>query len=74
LEKTAEKLRGHAGLLETLQAYLANNLSLKETALELHVHINTLHYRLKQITEVTGIDPKTTEGIALFYLAVQLAE
>ncbi|UZH06605.1 CdaR family transcriptional regulator [Heyndrickxia coagulans] len=74
LQKTIAKLQEHAGLAETLQAYLANNLSLKETAAQLHVHINTLHYRLKQITEVTGIDPKTAEGIALFYLAVHLAE
>ncbi|MED4966272.1 sugar diacid recognition domain-containing protein [Heyndrickxia coagulans] len=72
VQRTIGKLYSHAGLLETLQAFLAHDLSLKKTAADLHVHINTLHYRLKQIRDVTGIDPKKADGIALFSLALHL--
>ena len=57
-------------LIETLRTYFAHNLSLKQTAENLPIHINTLHYRLKQIKELTGIDPKSVEGITLFYIAL----
>src|SRR5690606_36064806 len=52
-------------LMETLKVYLQENQSMKETAHRMHIHKNTLHYRLKQIKEKTGIDPKNTEGIVL---------
>ncbi|KIL49442.1 CdaR family transcriptional regulator [Jeotgalibacillus soli] len=61
-------------LLETLKVYFLNNQSLKKTADDLHVHINTLHYRLKQIKDLTGIDPKKAEGITLFYIALCFLE
>ncbi|MCJ7989220.1 helix-turn-helix domain-containing protein [Priestia sp. OVS21] len=61
-------------LLETLKCYLANDQSLKKTAFDLHIHINTLHYRLKQMKELTDIDPKSVKGITLFYLALSLLE
>ena len=45
------------GLLETLSSYLALGHSLEGTARELFVHANTVRYRLKRVTEVTGWDP-----------------
>ncbi|MRH41256.1 hypothetical protein GH741_01045 [Aquibacillus halophilus] len=57
-------------LIETLRTYLLKNQSIKVTAASLHIHSNTLHYRLKQIKELTGIDPRTTEGITLFFVAL----
>lgn len=59
-------------LLSTIKAYLACNQSIKETAATLHIHANTLHYRLAQIKDLTGIDVKTSEGVVLFYLALML--
>jgi len=59
-------------LIETLRIYLKNDQSLKKSATDLHVHINTLHYRLNQIKNMTGIDPKSSKGIALFYVALEL--
>ncbi|WP_408007441.1 CdaR family transcriptional regulator [Pseudalkalibacillus sp. A8] len=57
-------------LLETLSSYLSHDQSISETAEHLHIHINTLHYRLKQIKQLTGIDPKKTEGAVHFYIAL----
>lgn len=56
-------------LLYTLKAYLFFNQSKKETAASLHIHKNTLQYRLKQITERTQIDLTHAHGLTLFYLA-----
>lgn len=59
-------------LMTTLQAYLENNHSIKDTVQDLHIHPNTLHYRLNQIRRKTGIDSKTSEGTTLFYMALAI--
>ncbi len=43
-------------LLTTLKSYIDCGLSSKDTAAALFVHRNTLTYRLKKITELTGVD------------------
>ncbi|WP_022872280.1 helix-turn-helix domain-containing protein [Nesterenkonia alba] len=47
---------GH-GLLETVERYAATGFSLEAAARELYVHTNTVRYRLKRVTEITGWDP-----------------
>ncbi|UTW69969.1 helix-turn-helix domain-containing protein [Anaerobacillus sp. HL2] len=34
------------------------------------MHINTLHYRLKRINEVTGLSLKDTENLVAFYIGL----
>lgn len=41
-------------LVETLDAYLMDNQNLAKAAERLHIHRNTLKYRLKRIEEITG--------------------
>lgn len=74
LNKVFASIKQEEELIETLRLYLKNNMSLKMTANDLHVHINTLHYRLNQIKDITGIDPKSSEGITLFYVALDLMD
>ncbi|MFZ7102003.1 MAG: PucR family transcriptional regulator [Peptococcaceae bacterium] len=45
-------------LLETLEVYLENDCSIHDTAEILHVHANTLNYRLKRISEIGEINLK----------------
>lgn len=40
----------------------------------MHVHINTLHYRLKRIQDLTTLDPKRMQDAMLFYLALLLLD
>ncbi|MDR7169685.1 hypothetical protein J2W56_003429 [Nocardia kruczakiae] len=47
----------------TLATYLANDMNRQRTASELHVHANTLDYRLKRIHRITGCDPSTGAGL-----------
>lgn len=44
-------------LMATLQAYLSTGANLSSTAKLLHVHRNTLKYRLARIAELSGLDP-----------------
>lgn len=59
-------------LLKTLYVYLKKNQNAKKTADALHVHINTLNYRLKRIEEILSIN--LTDGTQLLnlHLAVSL--
>lgn len=50
-------LGGGAALLDTLTAYLEQGSSLEATARILFVHPNTVRYRLKRVTELTGYTP-----------------
>ncbi len=56
-------------LLETLSAYFAHQTNLSRTATALHVHRNTLLYRMTRIAEITHWDLDDSETS----LAVQLA-
>ncbi|WP_411156297.1 PucR family transcriptional regulator [Nocardia beijingensis] len=50
-------------LLETLQTHIAYNLNRRRTARLLHVHTNTVDYRLKRIGQLTGFDPSEASGL-----------
>lgn len=67
-EHFVEKLLGNLDeqLVETLQTYLNNEQHVQNTSDELGIHRHTLSYRLKRITETTGLNP------TLFSSAVQL--
>ncbi|QLY30529.1 PucR family transcriptional regulator [Nocardia huaxiensis] len=61
-----DPLDEHPELLETLQRHISNNLNRQRTARVLHVHTNTVDYRLKRIGQLTGFDPGQSSG--LWYL------
>jgi hypothetical protein len=58
-------LERNPDLVLTLETYLAHDLDRRGTAAALHVHPNTLDYRLRRVVELTGIDPATTRGLQL---------
>ncbi|MDR5587266.1 MULTISPECIES: sugar diacid recognition domain-containing protein [Clostridium] len=53
-------------LLETFLIYMKNNGERAKTANEIHIHRNTLNYRLEKIEEVTGL--KFNDYLDLFQL------
>ncbi|WP_184617637.1 PucR family transcriptional regulator [Sphaerisporangium krabiense] len=69
IENVYKPLEG-TPLLDTLATYLEQGTSLEATARLLFVHPNTVRYRLKKITELTGYQP--TEGRSAFTLQVGL--
>ncbi|MFT4412297.1 CdaR family transcriptional regulator [Fredinandcohnia humi] len=60
--------------LETLQSFINQNQSIKQTAEALHIHVNTLHYRLHKIEELTGLNPRKFADLSTLYIGLQLEE
>nr|BFE34943.1 hypothetical protein GCM10010200_071940 [Actinomadura rugatobispora] len=60
-----------AELLHTLEVFLSCSGSWNRTATRLHVHVNTLRYRIRRIEELTGRDLGTLEDRVDFFLALR---
>lgn len=58
--------------LETLLIYLENSQKLKDTAKKLHIHLNTLSYRIKRIEAILGISFHNEQDLLNLYLAVSM--
>jgi PucR C-terminal helix-turn-helix domain/GGDEF-like domain len=65
-------LRGGTALLDTVMSYLEQGNSLEATARLLFVHPNTVRYRLRRVTELTGIIPGDGRGGYALWTAVVL--
>ncbi|WP_234031440.1 PucR family transcriptional regulator [Lentibacillus cibarius] len=74
ITRTIGDLMDHKQLFETLKAFLENESSLQKTADTLFIHINTLHYRLSRIHQMTGLDPKRFKDLVNLYLANMFLE
>ncbi|MFJ8354906.1 CdaR family transcriptional regulator [Bacillus paramycoides] len=74
LQRTIENLLSSNELMHTLHLFIDYNQSYKQTAEKLHIHINTLHYRLKKIEEHTGLDPKQFKDLNVLYFALLLLD
>ncbi|WP_284141643.1 MULTISPECIES: sugar diacid recognition domain-containing protein [unclassified Virgibacillus] len=57
-------------LLTTLESWFAHDMAIQKTADYMHLHRNTLHYRLKRITEITALDLDKVEDLVNLYIAV----
>ncbi|PBC76638.1 PucR-like helix-turn-helix protein [Streptomyces sp. TLI_235] len=69
----AYDLEHQADLVRTLEAFLRSDGSWTRCAAQLHVHVNTLRYRIGRIEELTGRDLSRLEDRVDFYLALELA-
>lgn len=63
LARVLEPLDDSAELVETLETHIAHDLSRQLTARTLHVHANTVDYRLKRVAQLTGFDPTRPSGL-----------
>jgi hypothetical protein len=64
----AEQDRGE--LARTLRTMIACRLDRTAASRELHVHRNTLAYRLKRIEQITGLDLGSPRDLACVYMAL----
>jgi DNA-binding PucR family transcriptional regulator len=65
-------LAGGTALLDTLTTYLEQGSSLEATARMLFVHPNTVRYRLRRVTELTGFTPAVGRDGHTLWTAVAL--
>jgi hypothetical protein len=68
LAPLSESDRGE--LAQTLHTMLACRLDRTAASKELHIHRNTLAYRLKRIEEITGLDLASPRDLACIYVAL----
>ncbi|MEK4822485.1 MULTISPECIES: PucR family transcriptional regulator [Priestia] len=65
-------LRHNSNLVETLEVFLNNDNNINEAAKELNVHMNTLSYRLKRISEIGDINLKDVNQKMTLYIDIKL--
>ena len=70
----AESTAAATKLRDTLFAYLRNDRRWQETAGELHIHRQTLSYRLNRIEGETGMSVTRSADLAAFWIAYQAWE
>ena len=56
--------------MQLANTFLRHNLSIAETSRYMHMHRNTLVYRLEQIEKKYGLDIKSFEGASIFNIAI----
>ena len=61
-------------LVRTLREYLSGIRSWNDTADALHIHRQTLGYRLRQIEALTGRSTRRPADIAMFWMALAALE
>ncbi|MFD2370478.1 PucR family transcriptional regulator [Brevibacillus sp. GCM10020057] len=74
-----EKLRQYdrenqTAMLETLETFLDAAGKVNVTAQRLHVHINTLSYRLRRIEEIIRVDLENMNQRAALYMELKMAK
>lgn len=62
----------HGQLRRTVNAWFANNEQAQASADALHIHRNTLDYRLRRIADITGLDLARSEDRFLLYVSALL--
>jgi DNA-binding PucR family transcriptional regulator len=65
--------RHRAELVPTLEAFLDSDGSWTRCAARLHLHVNTLRYRVRRIEELTGRDLGRLEDKLDFFLALRMS-
>jgi len=61
-------------LIPTVRAYVDAGFNLTKSAEILHVHPNTVMYRLRRVKELCGRDPHDPDDLLILFLAMRLAE
>ncbi|MFJ8962966.1 PucR family transcriptional regulator [Lentzea sp. NPDC102401] len=65
LARVMDRLAEHPDLVHTLRTFINSDHNRHRTADELHLHRNTLNYRLRRVTELTGYNPADPTDIRL---------
>ncbi|MEK3807343.1 PucR family transcriptional regulator [Metabacillus sp. SLBN-84] len=62
----------HTDLVETLETYLDKDSNVNEAAKALNVHVNTLGYRMKRISQIAELDLRNPNQKITIYLSLKL--
>ena len=73
-EFVAQDMAEGGPLIATLREYVACDLNARRAADNLHIHVNTAHYRLSRIAERTGRDLRRVSDLIEILIAARLAD
>jgi sugar diacid utilization regulator len=73
-EFVAHDAQEGGALIATLREYVACDLNARRAAENLHIHVNTAHYRLARIAERTGLDLRRVNDLIEILIASRLAD
>jgi hypothetical protein len=73
-EFVAQDAHDGGPLIATLREYVACDLNARRAAENLHIHVNTAHYRLARIAERTGLDLRRVSHLMEILIAARLAD
>jgi carbohydrate diacid regulator len=62
----------NGSLQQTLEAYLAENMDLARTSARLHIHRNTLRYRLDKIGSLLQLDLGSVDQLLQLFVTLRL--
>ncbi|HEX8084230.1 MAG TPA: helix-turn-helix domain-containing protein [Solirubrobacteraceae bacterium] len=68
----ARTIAKHPALVETVVALADNDLNVARTAAALHLHANTVQYRLRRIEELTGADARRFATLSELVLGLRV--
>ncbi|MCA2207900.1 PucR family transcriptional regulator [Nocardia rosealba] len=74
LETALDAVAVDPELVTTLRVHLNNGLHRRLTAREMHIHENTVDYRLRRIYRLAGLDPRNPELITRLRAALTVRE
>ncbi|MCK0470318.1 CdaR family transcriptional regulator [Halalkalibacter sp. APA_J-10(15)] len=69
-----EELRSDKDFLKSMKVYFEHNLNISAAAKALHLHRNSLQYRIDKFTERTNFDLRQFTHASLLYLALLLLD
>ena len=74
IKRTISPLLEDRELLHNLQVWFNENQSMQNTAQKLHIHKNTLSYRLQKVEQLTGLSVSNVHDVLLLYLGIRLLD
>jgi hypothetical protein len=72
LESVLEPLEDGPELIATLEGYFAADFDRRKAAGNLHIHPNTLDYRLRRVAELTGLSVGSAKGVQVLGAALTI--
>jgi PucR C-terminal helix-turn-helix domain len=72
LERVLDPLADGPELIATLEGYFAADFDRRRAAGNLHIHPNTLDYRLRRVAELTGLSVGTAKGVQVLGAALTI--
>ena len=72
LEAVLDPLEDGPELIATLEGYFGADFDRRRAAANLHIHPNTLDYRLRRVAELTGLSVGTAKGLQVLGAALTI--